>query len=214
MGIEVIRWRCKLRDDTTGRPLVDPETGEQMFEPEESWFSLDNRRLWCLQQAAVQLFPERCTADVIIEIRKDRRLREIRKFRTLDSGKSINVGSRVDGVPFVRWCWSTALKRNDKNEGKMARGSRKGKGGGRDGMHNHKGNCVDDVGGQTNKGKGRAAKGGKDAARKGNGKGKGNGGKSTNASGNGAAGKGYTQAGHKGGRGGKTSPNDLSSDQQ
>ena len=30
--IEVMRWRCKLRDDATGRPLVDPKTGEQFLD--------------------------------------------------------------------------------------------------------------------------------------------------------------------------------------
>lgn len=107
--IEVLRWRCKLRDDATGRPQTDTETGAELFDSEENWFTLDNRRLYCLQRAALQLLPERCTADVIAEVRKDRRLREIKKFRTLDSGKSIWVGSRVDGVPFTRWSWRSEL---------------------------------------------------------------------------------------------------------
>eukprot|EP00418_Pyrodinium_bahamense_P044193 CAMPEP_0179203742 /NCGR_PEP_ID=MMETSP0796-20121207/101563_1 /TAXON_ID=73915 /ORGANISM="Pyrodinium bahamense, Strain pbaha01" /LENGTH=298 /DNA_ID=CAMNT_0020908615 /DNA_START=18 /DNA_END=911 /DNA_ORIENTATION=+ len=106
--IEVLRWRCKLRDEMTGRPLLD-ETGREMFEATESWFTLDNRRLYCLQKVAARLWPERCTVDVIAEIRKDRRMREIRKFRTLDSGQSIMVGSRVDCVPFKRWAWQAAV---------------------------------------------------------------------------------------------------------
>lgn len=103
--IEVLRFRCKLRDETTGRPLQDPVTKKEMFEKEESWFTLDNRRLYCLQRVAVNLLPERCTVDTVAEIRKERRLREIRKFRTLDGGRSINVGSVVDGVPFQTWSW-------------------------------------------------------------------------------------------------------------
>lgn len=102
--IEVLRWRCKLRDENTGRPLLN-ERGKEMFEAEEAWFTLDNRRLWCLQKAALKLLPENCTADVIAEVRKDRRMREIRKFRTMDNGQSINVGSVVDGVPFEKWDW-------------------------------------------------------------------------------------------------------------
>jgi hypothetical protein len=159
--IEVIRWRCKLRDDTTGRPLVDEETGEQLFEPEESWFTLDNRRLYCLQEAAIRLLPERCTVGTIIEIRKDRRLREIRKFRTLDSGRSINVGSVVDGVPFVRWCWSNAKKNGSKNSSGQNKG--KGSGSGEIRHHNHKGSKGSGSDEQTtNKSKGRSSgKGGK-----------------------------------------------------
>eukprot|EP00927_Polykrikos_kofoidii_P077966 TRINITY_DN74849_c0_g1_i1.p1 TRINITY_DN74849_c0_g1~~TRINITY_DN74849_c0_g1_i1.p1 ORF type:complete len:395 (-),score=63.00 TRINITY_DN74849_c0_g1_i1:68-1195(-) len=115
--IEVIRWRCKLRDDITGRPQIDPKTGSEVFDSEESWFTLDNRRLYCLQRAALQLLPDRCTAHVIAEVRKDRRLREIRKFRTLDSGKSILVGSRVDGVPFTRWSWRDVFAAPSKGVG-------------------------------------------------------------------------------------------------
>ncbi|CAK0906659.1 unnamed protein product [Prorocentrum cordatum] len=48
--IEVVRWRCKLRDNT-GRPRLDPDTGEELYDSEENWFTLDNRRLYCLQEA-------------------------------------------------------------------------------------------------------------------------------------------------------------------
>jgi len=127
--VEVCRFRCKLRDETTGRPLIDPETRQERFEAEESWFTLDNRRLYCLQKAAVKLLPERCTVDAVAEIRKERRLREIRKFRTLDNGKSIEVGSVVDGVPFETWSWSAAAeKAADKgSSGSKGRGGGKGK---------------------------------------------------------------------------------------
>eukprot|EP00933_Yihiella_yeosuensis_P071093 TRINITY_DN79291_c0_g1_i1.p1 TRINITY_DN79291_c0_g1~~TRINITY_DN79291_c0_g1_i1.p1 ORF type:complete len:342 (-),score=68.68 TRINITY_DN79291_c0_g1_i1:152-1177(-) len=103
--IEVVRWTCKLRDESTGRPMIDPHTGDAMYDTEDRWYTLDNRRLYCLQRAAAKLYPDRCVADVIAEVHKDRRLRELRKFRTLDSGKSINIGSRVDGVDFQEWCW-------------------------------------------------------------------------------------------------------------
>merc|ERR1719401_798782 len=33
--IEVIRWRCKMRDDATGRPLVNVD-GSEIYEDEES----------------------------------------------------------------------------------------------------------------------------------------------------------------------------------
>eukprot|EP00929_Paragymnodinium_shiwhaense_P013318 TRINITY_DN121181_c0_g1_i1.p1 TRINITY_DN121181_c0_g1~~TRINITY_DN121181_c0_g1_i1.p1 ORF type:complete len:403 (+),score=95.49 TRINITY_DN121181_c0_g1_i1:141-1349(+) len=129
-AIEVIKWRCKLRDDITGRPIIDPQSGKEMFDDEDRWFTLDNRRLYCLQRAAIKLLPERCTADVIAEVQRDRRLREIRKFRTLDSGKSILIGSRVDGVPFSRWNWRTEYDK-EKQAGSKAEeaGGKGGKGG-------------------------------------------------------------------------------------
>lgn len=125
--IELLRWRCKLRNEHTGRPLTDPETGEELME-EESWFTLDNRRLCCLQMAAVQLLPERCTVAVVAEMPKGaRRMREIRKFRTLDSGKSIMVGSVVDGVPFERWDWRAKVAELAKNSTQSAASGSGGK---------------------------------------------------------------------------------------
>eukprot|EP00928_Gymnodinium_smaydae_P023075 TRINITY_DN19183_c0_g5_i2.p1 TRINITY_DN19183_c0_g5~~TRINITY_DN19183_c0_g5_i2.p1 ORF type:complete len:381 (-),score=47.94 TRINITY_DN19183_c0_g5_i2:305-1447(-) len=133
--IEVLRWRCKLRDDATGRPLTDPRTGKELYDSEECWFTLDNRRLYCLQLAATKLWPERCTVAVIAMMPKgQRRLREIRKFRTMDSGKSISVGSVPDGVPFTLWSWREELKRITANGGKT-----NGNAGGKSGK---KGNAV------------------------------------------------------------------------
>lgn len=153
--IEVIRWRCKVRDETTGRPLKD-DRGREMFEPDENWFTLDNRRLYCLQRAALKLLPEHCTADVVAEVRKDRRMREIRKFRTMDNGQSIMIGSVPDGVPFERWDWQTEIKNPtflSRSSGHRKPANGKGKGG-------EKG---DDYGGQNNvngnKGGGKGKKG-------------------------------------------------------
>jgi hypothetical protein len=104
--IEVIRWKCKLRDSNTGRPKVDPVTGEDLYDSEEHWFTLDNRRLYCLQEAAMRIWPERCVAQVAVIISGPHaHMRELRKFRTLDRGRSAMIGSRADSVTFVRWSW-------------------------------------------------------------------------------------------------------------
>ena len=34
----------------------------------------------------------------------------MKKFKTMDRGKSIMVGSAEDNVPFVRWAWRTKLQ--------------------------------------------------------------------------------------------------------
>merc|ERR1719183_2792469 len=94
--IEVIRWKCKLRDSNTGRPKVDPVTGEDLYDSQEHWFTLDNRRLYCLQEAALRIWPERCVAEVAVIISGPHaHMRELRKFRTLDCGRSAKIGSRV-----------------------------------------------------------------------------------------------------------------------
>lgn len=104
--IEVIRWRCKLRDEATGRAKVDPATGSDLLDSEERWFALDNRRLYCLQEVAQRLWPERCVVDMHEVLSGPHlRIRGLRKFRTLDVGKSIVCGTRADGVPMIRWSW-------------------------------------------------------------------------------------------------------------
>jgi len=104
--IEVIRWKCKLRDAKTGRPKVDKNTGEDVYDSEDHWFTLDNRRLYCLQEAAMRVWPQRCVAEVALIISGPHaHMRELRKFRTLDRGCSAMIGSRADGVLFVRWSW-------------------------------------------------------------------------------------------------------------
>ncbi|CAK9109358.1 Hypothetical protein (Fragment) [Durusdinium trenchii] len=62
--IEVMKWRCKLRDEATGRPLVDPATGGELLDAEDKWYTLDNRRLYCLQKVAASLWPDRAVAEV------------------------------------------------------------------------------------------------------------------------------------------------------
>jgi len=99
--IEVIRWRCKLRDNKTGRPKIDPITGDEMYDSEDHWFTLDNRRLYCLQEAAMSVYPQKCVAEVALIISgPHNHMRELRKFRTLDRGQSAMIGSRADGVVF------------------------------------------------------------------------------------------------------------------
>jgi hypothetical protein len=104
--IEIVRWHCKLRDERTGKAKIDAKTGEELYDEQERWFTLDNRRLYCLQQAAVSFLPDTCVADVAeIRLGLTSRTRGLRKFRTLDLGRSIRIGSRADSVAFVRWCW-------------------------------------------------------------------------------------------------------------
>jgi hypothetical protein len=107
--IEVVRWRCKLRDPSSGRPKVDPKTGRPMFDPEVHRFTFDNRRLYCLQVAALKVYPERCVVEVLeVPAGPAENMRELRKFRTMDIGKTVMIGSRLDKVAFMRWSWKEA----------------------------------------------------------------------------------------------------------
>jgi len=108
--IEVLHWRCKLRDEQTGRPRIDPKTGGECYD-EHRWFTLDNRRLYCLQKVAASLHPARAVIDVVeLPPGSLTRARQIKKFRTLDSGRSIMIGGRDGrGVEHrLRWSWREA----------------------------------------------------------------------------------------------------------
>eukprot|EP00439_Symbiodinium_sp_Y106_P024016 s7610_g2.t3 len=107
--IEVLKWRCKLRDET-GKPLIDAETGDELIDAEDRWFTLDNRRLYCLQKAAVALWPERAVAEVArLPSTSLTKLRQLKKFRTLDRGCSILIGNRVGGPMIGRWSWRESV---------------------------------------------------------------------------------------------------------
>merc|ERR1719188_1511434 len=95
--IEVLPYQCKLRDEH-GRPLLDTETGGEIWDAEDHTFTLDNRRLVCYQKAAAALWPERAVVEVIeLPPQSLTRMRQVRKFRTLDSGKTVMMGSRLAG---------------------------------------------------------------------------------------------------------------------
>mmetsp|Transcript_35856 Transcript_35856/g.57827 ORF Transcript_35856/g.57827 Transcript_35856/m.57827 type:complete len:120 (-) Transcript_35856:15-374(-) len=74
---------------------------------------------------------------------RERCMREIRKFRTLDNGKSIEVGSVVDGVPFTTWAWRVAANaaagHAKANSGSKGGKAKAGKGRGGDGGGKAKG---------------------------------------------------------------------------
>lgn len=107
--IEVLQWRCKLRDEATGRPRLDPTTGDELWDTSDRWFTLDNRRLYCLQKAAVALWPERAAVDVVeLPPGPLTRMRELKKFRNIDRGRSIFIGGRKEGETLVRWSWRQA----------------------------------------------------------------------------------------------------------
>jgi len=99
--IEVIQWRCKLRR-ADGTIMTD-ENGMELY-GDTQWFTLDNRRLYCLQQMAAQLHPAEVRCAVITIRQEDGNYREFRKFRTPDLGRTVGIGHRDSGV-LPRWSW-------------------------------------------------------------------------------------------------------------
>eukprot|EP00930_Biecheleria_cincta_P095732 TRINITY_DN87668_c0_g1_i1.p1 TRINITY_DN87668_c0_g1~~TRINITY_DN87668_c0_g1_i1.p1 ORF type:complete len:305 (-),score=35.09 TRINITY_DN87668_c0_g1_i1:170-1063(-) len=99
--IEVILWRIKLREED-GSYTLDADGNELHGELE--WYTLDNRRLYCLQKAAISLYPKEVRVLVKVIRQEDGSCREFRKFRSVDRGRSISVGHR-DSAVNPRWSW-------------------------------------------------------------------------------------------------------------
>lgn len=102
--IRVVLHKPKLRDKV-GKPLLD-KSGEQLYGPEE-YYTLDNRRLFCLQRKAVvknhlvkkpskrQIHPSEQKVLVVCEIldmNARAKATELSKFRTRTNGETIEIG--------------------------------------------------------------------------------------------------------------------------
>mmetsp|Transcript_11661 Transcript_11661/g.31314 ORF Transcript_11661/g.31314 Transcript_11661/m.31314 type:complete len:293 (-) Transcript_11661:131-1009(-) len=105
--IEVTKWRCKLRE-ADGTPRLDPVTGLELYSEEERWFTFDNRRLYCMQRAAVGSWPTKVVCEVIEVPQCLAKMRELRKFDTKTFGCSVAVGRR-DDPNLESWSWRAAV---------------------------------------------------------------------------------------------------------
>lgn len=92
--IEAVRWSPKLRDGE-GKPVLD-EKGDNRL-GSEGLFTVDNRRLYALQRAAVARYPRKCRVAVGVVTDKTEIMRHLKKFRTRTNGMSISV-SEWNGV--------------------------------------------------------------------------------------------------------------------
>jgi len=87
-GIQAVRWCPKLRDGE-GKPSLD-ENGEER-RGLEGLFTLDNRRLYALQRAAVALYPRTCKISVEVITNRWEVAQHVKKFRTRTNGLSIFI---------------------------------------------------------------------------------------------------------------------------
>lgn len=101
--IEIIRWRPKLREED-GKPIED-DSGSTLL-GEECWFTFDNRRLYCLQRAAMSQWPRPVAAVVRVMYDVPTIRSAVRKFRTTTRGQSVTISRRDDVVPQACWDWT------------------------------------------------------------------------------------------------------------
>lgn len=105
--IEIIRWRPKFRQED-GTTLEDEDGEDILGEP--CWFTFDNRRLYCLQAAAVKAWPKRCAAIVHVMHNLPGSKCTPKKFKTTDLGNSVRISRRFDVVPIATWSWGEATQ--------------------------------------------------------------------------------------------------------
>lgn len=110
--MEIIRLKQERRE-ADGERARD-EKGRKLF-GEESWFTFDNRRLYCLQRAALRLWPR--VVGVVVKVLYD--FPEVRcarhKFRTTSDGRTVKI-SLPDGRPGALWSWEEAAKSDRMNQ--------------------------------------------------------------------------------------------------
>mmetsp|Transcript_295 Transcript_295/g.822 ORF Transcript_295/g.822 Transcript_295/m.822 type:complete len:391 (+) Transcript_295:16-1188(+) len=115
-SIEVVWWSPKLRDGS-GVPLTGEDGGE--LRAEQALFTVDNRRLYALQRAAIAHWPRRCITRVHVVADRVEVLKHLRKFRTRTNGMSINItewhgigrDNARDFNAMRVWDWRSAVPR-------------------------------------------------------------------------------------------------------
>lgn len=104
--MEIIRLRQERRE-ADGERSRD-EKGRRLF-GEESWFTFDNRRLYCLQRSALRQWP--AAVAVVVKVLYD--FPEVRcarhKFRTTSDGCTVKI-SLPDGQTGSLWNWQEASR--------------------------------------------------------------------------------------------------------
>jgi len=124
-SIEAVWWCPKLRDGE-GRPLVD-SNGEQRL-GSSMLFTLDNRRLYVMQRAAVLQYPRHCVTRVNVVTEKSEVMKHLKKFRTRTNGLSITVSEwnghgRDNARHFSAmrvWDWRSVISSIEWNSGERS----------------------------------------------------------------------------------------------
>eukprot|EP00403_Amphidinium_massartii_P013690 CAMPEP_0178429850 /NCGR_PEP_ID=MMETSP0689_2-20121128/31017_1 /TAXON_ID=160604 /ORGANISM="Amphidinium massartii, Strain CS-259" /LENGTH=324 /DNA_ID=CAMNT_0020051689 /DNA_START=84 /DNA_END=1055 /DNA_ORIENTATION=- len=100
--IEIMRWRPKYRSEDGS--AFETGRGDAVL-ADSCWCTFDNRRLYCLQAAAVEAWPRRAAAVVHIMHNLPEGRSVLRKFRSTDLGVSVKISRRNDTIPRSVWHW-------------------------------------------------------------------------------------------------------------
>jgi len=113
-NIEIIRWKPTTREED-GKPIL--KNGEEVF-GEEEWFTFDNRRLYCLQKAALKMWP-RPVCVIVHSLRDMPAIRcAVRKFKTTSAGRQVDICHQWNNVhryaeKKITWDWMRQVNLNE-----------------------------------------------------------------------------------------------------
>eukprot|EP00929_Paragymnodinium_shiwhaense_P016359 TRINITY_DN12466_c0_g1_i1.p1 TRINITY_DN12466_c0_g1~~TRINITY_DN12466_c0_g1_i1.p1 ORF type:complete len:391 (+),score=71.08 TRINITY_DN12466_c0_g1_i1:85-1257(+) len=93
--IEVMRWRPHRT------------TTDESERDSKHWFTLDNRRLYCLQRAAVELWPQRVA--VAVDANYAAPEGALRKSDSTSAGRSVGIGHSLKNL-VDRWDWRVVVE--------------------------------------------------------------------------------------------------------
>lgn len=102
-NIEIIRWAPQHGVDRNGKM-----TNARVQREGTHWFTLDNRRLYCLQKAAVRHWPLRVGAAVDILYVDPGHV--WRKYDSDTEGLAVNIRHSSKDVPIASWDWRKDIK--------------------------------------------------------------------------------------------------------
>lgn len=92
-NIEVVRWYQKAPDGT------EPDA--------DHWFTLDNRRLYCLQRVAAVHWPKRCAA--VVELLRHAPMSTRHKDDSETAGREVRIGTSSSAqATTAHWSWRKA----------------------------------------------------------------------------------------------------------
>jgi hypothetical protein len=107
-AIEIVRWHAeRLKDDGKVTSLGEVPTGDH-------WFTLDNRRLYCLQRVAAACWPRRAAVAVQLLYASRGSIRN--KCDTTTNGLSVTIANHQRDSPIRTWNWREEVFCNKKDK--------------------------------------------------------------------------------------------------
>jgi len=101
--IEIIRWEAPHHEHLSTRSPCLACQRERRKHQREHWFTLDNRRLYCLQRAALALWPQHVA--VVVDLLYADPGKVWKKYDSTTYGQAVSIGHSSKGPVIKEWDW-------------------------------------------------------------------------------------------------------------